>query len=156
MSILSGPGARPASGSGCTTACVVIYARPRGRTRAPSAGLLDSQTGKTPAGRRGYDGGKRSRGRQRHLVVAVLGLLLVVRVHGAGSQDRDGAQQVLRVLVTCFPGLELIWADGGYAGKHVTWGATVLQRALVMVQRPRHTPGFQSLQWRWIVARPCG
>ena len=107
-------------------------------------------------GIRGYDGGKRIRGRKRHIVVDVLGLLLVVLVHSAGIQDRDGAKPVLRALVARFPGLQLIWADGGYAGKLVTWVAMVLQRTLVIVKRPRHTQGFQVVQWRWIVERTFG
>jgi hypothetical protein len=74
-------------------------------------------------------------------------------VHSAGIQDRDGAKPVLRALVTRLPGLQLIWADGGYAGKLVTRVATVLQRALVIVKRPRHTRGFQVVQGRWIVDR---
>jgi putative transposase len=77
-------------------------------------------------------------------------------VHSAGIQDRDGAKPVLRALVARFPGLQLIWADGGYAGKLVTWVATVLQRALMIVKRPRHTQGFQVVQWRWIVERTFG
>ena len=105
---------------------------------------------------RGYDGGKRIRGRKRHIVVDVLGLLLVVMVHSAGIQDRDGAKPVLRALVARFPGLQLIWADGGYAGKLVTWVATVLQRTLVIVKRPRPAQGFQVLKWRWIVERTFG
>jgi putative transposase len=47
-------------------------------------------------------------------------------------------------------------ADGGYAGKLVTWVATVLQRTLVIVKRPRHTQGFQVVQWRWIAERTFG
>ena len=45
---------------------------------------------------------------------------------------------------------------GGTRGKLVTWVATVLQRTLVIVKRPRHTQGFQVLQWRWIVERTFG
>ena len=77
-------------------------------------------------------------------------------IHSAGLQDRDGAKPVLKALVTRFPGLALIWPDGGYAGKLVTWVATVLQRTLVIVKRPRRTQGFQVLQWRWIVERTFG
>jgi len=79
-----------------------------------------------------------------------------VIVHSAGIQDRAGAKQVLTALIARFPGLHLLWADGGYAGKLVGWVATVLQRTLVIVKRPRHTKGFQVLQWRWIVERTFG
>ena len=89
-------------------------------------------------------------------MVDVLGLLLVVMVHAAGIQDRDGAKPVLTALVARFPGLQLIWADGGYAGKLVMWGATGLHRTLVIVKRPRHTQGFPVVQGRWIIERPVG
>ena len=107
-------------------------------------------------GIRGYDGGKRTLGRKRHIVVDILGLLLVVMVHSAGIQDRNGAKQVLTKLISRFPGLKLIWADGGYAGKLVEWVAAVLQRTLSIVKRPRTSQGFQVLQWRWIVERTFG
>ncbi len=63
---------------------------------------------------------------------------------------------MLTALVARFPGLQLIWADGGYAGKLVAWVATVLQQTLTIVKRPRHTQGFRVLQWRWIVERTFG
>jgi hypothetical protein len=63
-------------------------------------------------GIRGYDGGKRTLGRKRHIVVDVLGLLLIVVVHSAGIQDRNGAKYVLTRLISSFPGLRLVWADG--------------------------------------------
>ena len=67
-----------------------------------------------------------------------------------------GAKQVLTRLISCFPGLKLVWADGGYAGKLVDWVATVLQRTLSIVKRPRKSQGFRVLQWRWIVERTFG
>jgi hypothetical protein len=45
-------------------------------------------------GDRGYDAAKRTKGRKRHIVVDVLGLILAVAVTGANVQDRDGGQLV--------------------------------------------------------------
>ena len=61
------------------------------------------------------------KGRKRHIVVDTQGLLLTVKVHPAGIQDRDGAKLVLQRLLGRFPRLERIWADGAYAGKLVQW-----------------------------------
>lgn len=89
------------------------------------------------------------------MVVDVLGLLLIIQVHSAGIQDRAGAKPVLEALLGKFPALELIWADGEYAGKLVDWAATNLQRVLSVVKRPRQS-GFKVLPWRWIVERTFG
>ncbi len=84
-----------------------------------------------------------------------MGLLLIINVHSAGLQDREGAKSVLEMWAAKFPALELIWADGGYAGKLVDWVSTNLQRVLSIVKRPRKS-GFKVLQWRWIVERMFG
>jgi len=76
-------------------------------------------------GFRGYDGGKKIKGRKRHSAVDTLGLLLTVVVHAANIQDRDGAQLVIVELMGRFPRLTLLWADGGYRGKLVGWVASV-------------------------------
>ena len=125
--IISGPGDAQASGNGCTTASAETCARPRAARGSPVRGLWIVQTVKTTeGGSRGYDGGKHIRGRKRHIVVDVLGLLLVVIVHRRGSRIADGAKQVLTALVARLPGLQLIWADGGYAGKLVASVTTIL------------------------------
>ena len=64
----------------------------------------------------GYDAGKKIKGRKRHILVDTLGLLLNVVVHPADVQDRDGALHLLRRARRLFPFIELIFADGGYAG----------------------------------------
>jgi len=49
------------------------------------------------------------------------GLTLEAAVHPANVHDLDGAKLAMEKLAGQFPGLRLIRADGGYAGKPVDW-----------------------------------
>ncbi len=60
-------------------------------------------------------------GRKRHVIVDTLGLIIVLVVHAADIQDRDGGKLLIKKLGRQWRRLELIWADGGYAGKFVDW-----------------------------------
>ncbi len=104
-------------------------------------------------GARGYDAGKKIKGRKRHLVVDTLGLLLAVVVHAANIQDRDGAKLVLVKLVGRFGRLKLIWADGGYAGQLIDWARQLGRWVLEIVKRSDDVSGFVILPKRWIVER---
>jgi len=90
------------------------------RKPEPSAAILDSQSIKTTEtpGVRGYDAGKKIKGRKRHILVDTVGLLLIVVVHAANIQDRDGAKIVLEQVTGRFSRLQLIWAD---AVTRVNW-----------------------------------
>jgi transposase len=128
-----------------------------GRKTAPTAAIIDSQSvkGSEMIGRprRGYDAGKKINGTKRHLAVDTIGLLLTVLVTAASVQDRDAAKPLLWNLRKAFPSIALAWADGGYAGKLVTWAKATLKLTLQIVKRPDDLHTFQVLPRRWVVER---
>ena len=129
-----------------------------GRNPNPSAAILDSQSIRSSeaGGVRGYDAGKKIRGRKRHILVDVLGLLLLVVVTAANRQDRNGAQLLLAPLAKQFRRLRLIWADGACAGELETWTRGLRKLGMVrleIVRKPKGQKGFAVLPWRWRGAR---
>jgi len=127
-----------------------------GRDPEPSAGLIDSQSvkGADTVGRnsRGYDAGKKINGRKRFIVTDTLGLLLVVVVLTASTQDRDGAKPVLldaylRTRVRFF------FADGGFAGRLLEWATQILRSTIQIVRKPADQQGFAVIPRRWAVER---
>lgn len=130
--------------------------RRQGRDIEPSAAILDSQSVKsTEAG--GPDAGKRVRGRKRHILVDTLGLLLVVVVHAANTQDRLGARRVLEAIKQAFARLKLIWVDSGYHSEPLREWLRQLRVQhpveIVVVKRADQQKGFHLLPKRWIVER---
>lgn len=129
-----------------------------GRAAEPTAGILDSQSvkGSAQGGDYGYDAGKKVRGRKRHILVDVLGLVLALVITPASVQDRDGAVPVIESAVLEHSYLQKIWVDGAYNGAAIDTLREETNIDIEMVKRTDDMKGFVVLPRRWVVERTFG
>lgn len=125
----------------------------RGRRRAVGEDLVKR-------GVRGYDGAKQVKGRKRHIIVDVNGLLLAVLVLAADSLDVEALSQMLAKKNPALADLQLIWVDSGYKPYEVHQAILKEHGVKVEVKKVKesrsestNTPGFRVIPRRWVVER---
>jgi transposase len=134
----------------------VARAKPQGQRSKPHAHrgdrrFADREDG-PKRGQRGYDAGKKIKGRKRHIAVDTQGNLLTVVAHSAGIQDRVGARAVLTRLFCRIDTITKVFVDGGYTGKLIDWAKNMFGYDMEVVKRSEQHK-FKVLPKRWIVER---
>jgi transposase len=124
----------------------------------PSAGVLDSQTVKSPyaTGGGGFDAGKLIKGRKRHIQVDTDGRLLMVQLTAADVQEASGAEQIVKAVRKRLPWLKHLFADGAYDCGKLMSAVTFPGFVIEVVRRLAGQQGFQVLPRRWVVERTFG
>jgi putative transposase len=120
-----------------------------GRDPEPSAGIVDAQSVKTTGvggEQRGFDGGKKVRGRKRHILVDTEGLLVETRVHSARVPDQDGIRRLLDPARSRLGRLSYLWVDAGYRGRGKDWAEEALGVEVEIVNRTPKPPPEKVLR----------
>ena len=129
-----------------------------GRHPQPTAASIDSQSIKTDRQSKdvGFDGGKKVKGRKRHVLTDTLGIILGVVVTAANINDRVGLKRLLeKWFIKGISRLRKIWVDAGYNGEEIkVWVAALKKTHRIDLEVVDHDgQGFQLVPKRWVVER---
>ncbi len=130
-----------------------------GREASPTIGIIDGQSVKSAKKRgrsdpHGYGGGKKIKGKKRHVLVDTGGLLMHAAVHAADVQHRDGGVLLTVTLSGLYPFPLKLYANGGHAGPKFRQGlARACRHVNVAIVKRSDAGRFVVLPRRWIVER---
>ena len=113
------------------------------------AGIVDSQSARTTVAggeQRGFDGGKKARGRKRHILVDTEGLLVEARAHSARVPNQDGIKRLPETARDRLPRLSYLWVDAGYRGRGKDWAEEALGVEVEVVNRSPKPPPEKVLR----------
>ena len=127
----------------------------QGRKRRPSAGILDTQSMRTgpQRGPRGFDAGKKVKGRKRVLLVDTEGLVHAIRIVPASVQDRNTPAVIEPELAGS--SLLKVWADLAFNGDAAAAPMLRCGIDLELVGRKNKT-GFEVESKRWRIEETFG
>lgn len=103
---------------------------------------------------RGIDGGKKIKGRKRHIVVDTQGNLLAIVVHAANIHDTKSGINPAKKAFLKYPTIEKFCGDDGYRKSFEEDVLTELGLGVDISKRIK--PEFEILPKRWVVERTFG
>lgn len=129
------------------------------RNSKPSMVMIDSQSVKISSfieEETGYDGGKKIKGRKRHIVTDTLGLVIGVFITSANQADGKCGVKLCSGIERLLVDVKKVLADGSYGGVFQEYIDGIIEPELEISSRPPSEKGFVPIKFRWVVERTFG
>lgn len=129
------------------------------RELTPSALCIDSQSVKVSSfipEKVGVDGGKKIKGRKRHIVTDTMGLILGVIITSANVHDGKVGIKAFGKIEPLLGRVMKVFADGSYRGSFEEFIKKYIDAEVEISSRPPSEKGFVPVKIRWVAERTFG